>query len=544
MSSPADQLKEAVDRIVNSKSLKKLVVAGPGTGKTTLFRKLLELSSGDPKTRLVLTFINNLKADLDKCLSDLAKVFTLHGYCQSLLHRHGALRAGLTLDFKCLPGLASLIKGDWKYLRGEPVAQFVEQMRSLANGEDLTFYLTRANYYDAVDFDDSVFRVHQRLTEEPTHIEAYDLVLIDEYQDFNRMEAGVIDLLSLKSPIVIAGDDDQALYSQLRGSSWDFIRFLHQGDQYEKFVLPFCMRCPEVIVGAVNDIMTRARQLKKLAGRIDKPYLHFEPLKGADSKRYPKIDLVWMSVQRANANYFGRYIEQAISKIPKEEMEEAHKKGEPAVLIIGAKQYLRQIVAYLTGRGFAVSTKEETLPRLERETGYEILRENSKSNLGWRLLLEFEHETFRASMIQKTAQDAVPLVDIIPPELRDKILNDVELWAQKQSAQKNDGEGLKAETVQPPFIKATSFEGSKGMSGQHVFIVGMHENELPRDSAQIEDIEICRFVVGLTRAKKKCSLLHTGRFADQPKSPSPFIDWIQKKRYEVINVNAQYWKRS
>src|SRR5690242_18455319 len=78
------------------------------------------------------------------------------------------------------------------------------------------------------------------------------------------MEAGFIDVLSTKSPIVIAGDDDQALYSQLRGSIWDFIRSLHHGDEYEKFVLPFCMRCPAVIVAAVNDIMATARRFKKL----------------------------------------------------------------------------------------------------------------------------------------------------------------------------------------------------------------------------------------------------------------------------------------
>ena len=65
------ELKEAIERILQSPSRKKLVVAGPGTGKTTLFRALLEAASGDRKTRLVVTFINNLKNDLQKGLSDL-----------------------------------------------------------------------------------------------------------------------------------------------------------------------------------------------------------------------------------------------------------------------------------------------------------------------------------------------------------------------------------------------------------------------------------------------------------------------------------------
>ena len=68
---PADvglQLEEAVQRILRSDSRRKLIVAGPGTGKTTLFKKLLESSPGDKKSRLVLTFITNLRDDLENTL--------------------------------------------------------------------------------------------------------------------------------------------------------------------------------------------------------------------------------------------------------------------------------------------------------------------------------------------------------------------------------------------------------------------------------------------------------------------------------------------
>jgi superfamily I DNA/RNA helicase len=539
-----DQLREAVDRILQSTSRKKLLVAGPGTGKTTVFRKLLEASRGNSDTRLVLTFINNLKEDLGRSLSDLAKTSTLHGYCQSLLHRRGAVRIGLTGEFRCLPGLASLIKDDWGYLRGEPVPHFVDQMRALKIGEDLEFYLVRGNYYDAVDFDDSVFRVYRRLEESQDQIETFDLVLIDEYQDFNRMEAEFIELLSLRSPIVIAGDDDQALYSQLRGSSWDFIRSLHRGDEYEKFVLPFCMRCPEVIVGAVNDVIEKAQQLKKLAGRIAKPYLHFEPLKGRDSKRYPHIDLVWTTVQRGNANYFGRYIEKAISQIPQNEFEEAAKKNEPAVLIIGSIQYLRQIVDYLRTHGHAVSTKGDQSNKLEKADGYRLLSENPTSNLGWRLMLEFEDKDLRGSIIRQAAKAACPLSEALPSEVGSRILTQTQIWAQNERKNEQKVQDLQNKPADQVVIKATSFEGSKGMSAQHVFIVGMHENELPHDSANIKDIEICRFVVGLTRAKKKCSLLYTSRFADQEKHASPFLSWIKSKRYKPVRVNANFWREA
>jgi ATP-dependent DNA helicase UvrD/PcrA len=124
------ELSDALARVLASQSQKKLVVAGPGAGKTTLFRKLLDQADGDASQRLVLTFINNLKADLDRSLGDVADVFTLHGYCQHLLHRYAGLRNGLTADFVCYPGLVSLIKKDWQWLENKSDApKFVELMR-------------------------------------------------------------------------------------------------------------------------------------------------------------------------------------------------------------------------------------------------------------------------------------------------------------------------------------------------------------------------------------------------------------------------------
>jgi superfamily I DNA/RNA helicase len=146
-------------------------------------------------------------------------------------------------------GLASLIKQDWEYLRGSKAPPFVDLMRHLdCSAEQENFYLERANYYDAVDFDDSVYRVQSRLSTDGSLTPTYELVLIDEFQDFNKMEAAVVDALAEANCIVIAGDDDQALYGQFRGASWDHIRARYNSGEYEIFELPFCMRCPEVIV--------------------------------------------------------------------------------------------------------------------------------------------------------------------------------------------------------------------------------------------------------------------------------------------------------
>lgn len=537
---PEEELVAATTRILESTSFKKLIVAGPGAGKTTIFQRLLEKAEGDSESRLVLTFINNLKADLEKSLGKLASVFTLHGYCQSLLRGTPALRDGLSKDFICLPGLASLVKKDWEYIKGEPSPHFVKDMRELTIGDEWDFYKDRANYYDAVDFDDSVYRTLAMIGEDPDRLKVYNLVLVDEFQDFNAMETELIKGLGIRSPMVIAGDDDQALYSKLKGASWRFIRTMYHEGEYEIFELPFCMRCPEVIVSAVNDVVSAARSQAKLDGRIEKPFAHYAPVKGVDSEKYPYIDRVTTSVQRANANYFGKYIVQQVAKIPEDEIKQANDKGEPAVMVIGSKPYLPQIGEYLREQGLEVETSDSGDLSLRREQAFEILDNNRESNLGWRLILHFEDEKLASALLQDALERGVRLASVLPEELRHSVLTEIEHW--KAQSDKDNSATSDKDVTAPFRIKLTSFEGSKGLSAQHVFIVGLQQGELPRDEGNIDDLEICRFLVGLTRTKKKCSLMSTRRFASDWKSPSIFFSWIDVTRYNGVTVDADYWK--
>jgi superfamily II DNA or RNA helicase len=78
------ELKEATDAILNSKSVKKLIVAGPGTGKTFIFKKLITGVGGTPKSTIVLTFINTLKADLHKSLSSRQRTERQCGWPEDL----------------------------------------------------------------------------------------------------------------------------------------------------------------------------------------------------------------------------------------------------------------------------------------------------------------------------------------------------------------------------------------------------------------------------------------------------------------------------
>ena|SRR5450631_944501 len=102
---PTEELNRAVERILASRSAKRLVVAGPGAGKTYLFKEILKRTPGEEGDRIALTFINELKDDLEKNLSGLAHAYTLHGFCHFLLRRQPELRRGLSDAFEYFPGI-------------------------------------------------------------------------------------------------------------------------------------------------------------------------------------------------------------------------------------------------------------------------------------------------------------------------------------------------------------------------------------------------------------------------------------------------------
>lgn len=533
------ELKAAIEAVLSSPSNKKLVIAGPGTGKTILFKQLLELAPGEPNRRIVLTFINTLKDDLEDELGGLAQVFTLHSYCLGLLYHDSILRGSLSSALRCRPGLARIIAEDWELLTQSKAPQFVGEMRALLEINHIPFYLNRGEYYDAVDFDDTVYRVYEGLSSGHATPECYDLILIDEYQDFNALEAGVIKTLAENSPILIAGDDDQALYSQLRDASWDHIRLLFKAGEYEVFELPFCMRCPKVVVDAVNDVLTKAEELHKLEGRIEKPFKHFPPAKGADSAKYPKIALVETSVQREGANYMGRYLAQAIAQIPEDETESAVRDGYPTALVIVSQPYRDQIVSYLESAGYIVDTRRDSDSKINREVGISILKMDRSSNLGWRIVLGADAPSFLKDAVIATADGRRRLVDLIPDEFREHVMAEADAYEPSEDMEDEAETPLSADV---PAVRVTSFEGAKGLSAQHVYIAGLHNDELPHDPASIKDLEICKFVVALSRTRKKCTLIRTCNFAGSWKASSCFISWIDPARLESIKVDAQYWK--
>ena len=560
--------------ILQSKSIKKIIVSGPGTGKTFTFKKILEIKEGN---YLVITFINKLAKKLDCDLSKHAKTCTFHSYCIELLHK--LENNDLSNKFILFPKLETIIKSDSKLLYDRSLYDFSRSFRTInISNNNIDFFIKRSSYYNAVSFDDSVYRVLEYFKHNPNKIPKYNQIVVDEYQDFNRLEVEFLNLLSDKSPILIVGDDDQALYGSIRNASARFIREKYNDLAFKIFCLPFCCRCTEVITQALQDLIRNAKNMGKLKNRIDKKYICYLPDKWKDNKKYPKIICANCSVQNTRSPYIAKFIESEISKLPIEEIVDVNKKSDYTTLVAGSSHYLKQVRNYFCNLNgsyklfYEDSSKDfNTLNIID---GYKILiNEDISSNLGWRILMEFDKVKNMTLIIKKTVLDPSNKLNKMLPSLYIKKHFDIMATLKRVSRgelinleNQNKIEsiaGIKIEKIKDILesksnkrdnkiekneneisIVFSTYVGCKGLSAGFTFIIGLDENNLPKNNQSPSDIEICKFIVALTRTIKKCYLITCNRFGGEREGrrPSVFIKWIEPKRLKCIRVDKNYFK--
>ena len=217
-------------------------------------------------------------------------------------------------------------------LLGKGEIDFATKFRILEHDSLVKFYLERADYYGAVGFDDSVYRLLKEIQKAPEILPNFDQIVVNEFQDFNPLEVAFINELSKKGDILIVGDDDQAVYDN-RSASPTHLRKLYLSPEFTRFELPFCGRCPQVVVDATNSLIDTAMRQGHLHGRIAKRYECFLDDKEIDNRKYPKI----VTANCTTAKNIPKYIHREIEGIDKDDIRESHSKGSeyPTVLSVG-----------------------------------------------------------------------------------------------------------------------------------------------------------------------------------------------------------------
>ena len=287
-----------------------LVIAGAGSGKTrTLVYRVSRLieSGHDPSRLLLLTFTNKAAREMLRRVETLLAVDTrrlaggtFHSVGNRLLRRFGA-RLGLTANFTILdpedarelmeaatsdrkiPTLERRFpKGDvlqdlYSYTINtgrsftEVLAEHAPHFSELETEIVSVFqrYRERKRQGNAVDYDDLLLLWKKLLDEVPAAAtelrSSFDHVLVDEYQDTNRLQGEIVDgMAKLKKNVTVVGDDAQAIYS-FRGASFEnILGFPQRYPDVQTFRLTRNYRStPEILALANASIAHNEKQFPK-----------------------------------------------------------------------------------------------------------------------------------------------------------------------------------------------------------------------------------------------------------------------------------------
>lgn len=520
-----------LNRIKNSDHPRKVVVAGPGTGKSHLFSQLIKKKISEGKNKfLAITFIGKLGDTLADDLCGLAETATMHGFARKFVLNTLNDREK---EWVYYPNIYKVIKED---LEKEGIKKF-------EIGDEN--YKEKTAYYKAVGNADVVYYAVQICKKDPLKIPQFDLILVDEFQDFNADESEFIDELAKKNEIVIVGDDDQALY-EFKGSSPEFIRQKYDAsnDNWESHTLRFCSRCTEVIIRYFHALVDKfglnnPSEPAPEKRRVEKDYICYAPIGESDSKiedsiANPKIHLI----KNCPTGMIPSKIQSELEEICR------HQKVKD-VLIIGearsCKTILSDTARILVDYGFKyVNYQDEDIIKVDDAIldAYGFLSKNKDSLIGWRLL-----ENPTESEKEEHLKNAVVLRKILQKESVaessiDRLISKIDQTTKTESEIKKIliKERIKRQFKNSPRpvsnleITVCNILNSKGLGADIVFVLGFDQGKLPNSSTPTNS-EIYQMLVSITRAKKRVYLINTSG-----KGVSKFIDSIESADLDIEEI--------
>jgi len=287
-----------------------LVIAGAGSGKTrTLtYRVAYLLENGiDPRNILLLTFTNKAAREMLNRVANLLPLDasglwggTFHSVGNRILRRHGTAlgySSGFTImdreDQKDLINTvvanAGIDPKEIRFPKGDVLAEIfsfvvnTEMPLEALLGEKFPYFLplldkiqdVRDRYEkkkkatNSVDFDDLLqktllmFQQHERIAE--IYRRQFQFILVDEYQDTNKIQADLVDLLARDHRnLMVVGDDAQSIYSWRGANFQNILEFPKRYPDAQVFKIEMNYRSvPEILEVANAAIAANVQQFRK-----------------------------------------------------------------------------------------------------------------------------------------------------------------------------------------------------------------------------------------------------------------------------------------
>ena len=319
-----EELNEEQFKVVTAKPLPTLVIAGAGTGKTRTitYRVAYLLEQGVSPDRILLaTFTNRAAREMLKRVEALTgtqnvhRVWggTFHRIANLILRRH-AVSIGFDSNYSIMDSEDSRDfinvcideAGIDTSSKRFPKANVIQNIISYANNTDreidkvvvgkypyfemLTqqikrvdmIYMERKRERNVMDYDDLLLNWKRLLIEKPDisdlYAEQFQHILVDEYQDTNRLQAEIIDLLAVKHKnVMVVGDDAQSIFAWRGAEFTNIYEFPERYSNTQGFKLEKNYRSTPEILGLANtSIAGNKKQFPKVLEAV-KPSNGFLP---------------------------------------------------------------------------------------------------------------------------------------------------------------------------------------------------------------------------------------------------------------------------
>lgn len=298
MNNMLDKLNERQKEAVLATEGPVLVLAGAGSGKTTVLVNRIAYMISEKHIRpwniLAITFTNKaareMKERIERLLGDTAKdmwIGTFHSVCVRILRSCIDL-LGYSRDFVIYDtaDTKTVMKECLRELdideKSFPVRNVLSIISNAKNDlmDAATFenvyksdyrmsiiakiyyrYQTKLRKNNAVDFDDIILNTVKILSENPDVLSKYQdkfqYILVDEYQDTNNSQYLLINLLAQTNRnLCVVGDDDQSIYKFRGANIGNILNFEDDYSDVQKITLDQNYRSTQNILDAANSVIS------------------------------------------------------------------------------------------------------------------------------------------------------------------------------------------------------------------------------------------------------------------------------------------------
>mgnify|MGYP000189262895 FL=1 len=298
MNNMLDKLNERQKEAVLATEGPVLVLAGAGSGKTTMLVNRIAYMISEKHIRpwniLAITFTNKaareMKDRIERLLGDTAKdmwIGTFHSVCVRILRScidllgyrrdfviydtadtktvmKECLRE-LDIDEKSFPvrNVLSIISNAKNDLMDAATFENVykSDYRMSIIAKIYYRYQTKLRKNNAVDFDDIILNTVKILSENPDVLSKYQdkfqYILVDEYQDTNNSQYLLINLLAQANRnLCVVGDDDQSIYKFRGANIGNILNFEDDYSDVQKITLDQNYRSTQNILDAANSVIS------------------------------------------------------------------------------------------------------------------------------------------------------------------------------------------------------------------------------------------------------------------------------------------------